>query len=53
MNSLNSINRLTGKQVNKLTVAHIFSGDLWAGAEVMVFNLYFRYYDKKIHTNYT
>ncbi len=23
----------------KKTVLHIFSGDLWAGAEVMVFNL--------------
>lgn len=24
---------------NKLTVLHIFSGDLWAGAEAMIFNL--------------
>lgn len=36
---MNSINRLTGQQVNRLTIAHIFSGDLWAGAEVMIFNL--------------
>lgn len=25
--------------MNKVTVLHMFSGDLWAGAEVMVFNL--------------
>jgi glycosyltransferase involved in cell wall biosynthesis len=31
---------MTSDQVsNQLTVLHIFSGDLWAGAEVMIFNL--------------
>jgi len=34
-NPINSI----GQPINRLTVAHIFSGDLWAGAEVMIFNL--------------
>jgi len=33
------MNQLTGQQSNRLTIAHIFSGDLWAGAEVMIFNL--------------
>jgi glycosyltransferase involved in cell wall biosynthesis len=31
---------LTGRQpVSGLTVCHVFSGDLWAGAEVAIFNL--------------
>ena len=36
---MNPINQSTGQQANRLTVAHIFSGDLWAGAEVVIFNI--------------
>jgi glycosyltransferase involved in cell wall biosynthesis len=31
--------RMSEGQGRRLTVLHIFSGDLWAGAEVMIFNL--------------
>jgi glycosyltransferase involved in cell wall biosynthesis len=31
--------RMTGGADGQLTVLHIFSGDLWAGAEVVIFNL--------------
>lgn len=40
-----NVQTISSERQQKLTVCHVFSGDLWAGAEVVIFNLLSRLRD--------